>query len=160
MTILILMVLGSVRHFATSWSSSRPSAVSSAESNAKLTVRSNDPRECTTVLACVPCTRRSTNGILHCGLRAQTISSTVGSSAHAGVAVDARANPQNNKAAYFKATCGVDAAGAIATQLRTEVRLADIPATLRCCGFRASAKASAAAGMVLVSIAILLVFEP
>jgi hypothetical protein len=54
---------------------------------------------------------------LHCGLRAHTISSTVGSSADAGATLSAKVAPQSNKEAYFTARCDSRAAGVAAAEV-------------------------------------------
>ena len=59
--------------------------MSSAESNAKFTVRSNDPGVRTLGVVVMPRSRRSTTGAVHCGSSAHAISSTESSSAEAVV---------------------------------------------------------------------------
>src|SRR5690349_14689771 len=76
-------VLGSVRALATRSSLARESGVSCAELNGKFSVMSKDAGGRTTWLAVTPRRRLSVKGAGHCGSRAQTMSSTEGSCAHA-----------------------------------------------------------------------------
>src|ERR1700731_374729 len=90
MTMSSLLRLELFSASATALSSLCASAVSSAELKAKFTVRSNEPGVCMLGLAVTPRNLTSSNGLPHCGSRAQIIWSTVSSSAGAGVGPSAR----------------------------------------------------------------------
>src|SRR4249919_502485 len=90
MTMSSLLRLELFSASATASSSLRASAVSSAELKAKFTVRSNEPGVCMLGVAVTPRNLTSSNGLPHCGSRAQIICSTVSSSAGAGVGPSAR----------------------------------------------------------------------